>query len=201
MYSDMYPGDGGYKGSKTDLFESNLEFIHPYSIFYYDGFLQPESGWTDDYTDMPGYGGRRCCPLKAVESPSDESMNEMYALVERVPWSQVKENCSSNCAYVKMKDLMMVMDEMKNMTDNMTNMEGEGGWSTPPMMNNSRMESNKEQDMMTMLLGEENVKMMKMKMMINRLPKYCFQPSDNDVQSMCAAPNMDMDVMGMVLGE
>ena len=69
------------------------------------------------------------------------------------------------------------------------------------MMNNSRMESNKEQDMMTMLLGEENVKMMKMKMMINRLPKYCFQPSDNDVQSMCAAPNMDMDVMGMVLGE
>ena len=197
MYSDMYPGDGGYKGSKTDLFETNLEFFFTHIRYS----TTPGNGWTDDYTDMPGYGGRRCCPLKAVESPSDETMNEMYALVERVPWSQVKENCSSNCAYVKMKDLMMVMDEMKNMTDNMTNMEGTGGWSTPPMMNNSRMESNKEQDMMNMLLGEENVKMMKMKMRINRLPKYCFQPSDNDVQSMCAAPNMDMDVMGMVLGE
>merc|ERR1711874_784053 len=146
MYSDMYPGDGGY-------------------------------GWTDDYTDMPGYGGRRCCPLKAVESPSDESMNEMYALVERVPWSQVKENCSSNCAYVKMKDLMMVMDEMKNMTDNMANMTTDGDMeATTSSTQDSRLKGMEDYDMMDMLFGKEYVMKMKIKMMMERLPKFCFMP-------------------------
>merc|ERR1711910_106241 len=88
---------------------------------------------------QPGYEDwmeDRCCPLKAVESASDESKNEMFALVEQVPWSQVEmENCTSNCAYVKMKDLKMVMEEMN----------------------------------------------------INRLQKYCFAPTDNNIQSMCAS--------------
>merc|ERR1711936_940690 len=60
------------------------------------------------------YEDERCCPLKAVER---ESMSEMFALVERVPWSQVNNNCTSNCAYIKMKDLQEKMDEMQNATN------------------------------------------------------------------------------------
>ena len=40
-----------------------------------------------------------------------------------------------------------------------------------------------------------------MKMMINRLQKYCFTPTDRDMQSMCAAPDMDMNVIDMIIGE
>ena len=48
-------------------------------------------------------------------------MSEMFALVERVPWSQVNNNCTSNCAYIKMKDLM---DEMQNATNASEGQEG-----------------------------------------------------------------------------
>merc|ERR1712026_57064 len=115
----------------------------------------------------------RCCPLKAVESATDETKNEMFALVEEVPWSQAKkENCSSNCAYVKMKELKMVMEEMMNMTD----MDMDKSTPAP-----SRMEE-----------SEKSEDMMMMNMMINRLQKYCFTPTEKDMQSMCAAPDMDM---------
>merc|ERR1719336_453903 len=83
MNSGM-PGDGMYSGMPGDGMYSGMPGDGMYSDMYPgDGGYMPGNGWTDDYTDMPGYGGRRCCPLKAVESPSDESMNEMYALVER----------------------------------------------------------------------------------------------------------------------
>ena len=115
----------------------------------------------------------------------------MFALVERVPWSQVNNNCTSNCAYIKMKDLM---DEMQNATNASEGQEG---------MENIvfRKDRSDHDEMLYMLLGEDNWMKMQMKMMINRLPKYCFQPSDNEILSMCAALDMDMDVMEMIYGE
>merc|ERR1712066_192036 len=83
-----------------------------------------------------------------------------------------------------MKELKMVMEEMMNMTD----MDMDKSTPAP-----SRMEdSEKSEDMMvaSMLLGKE--KMMEMK--INRLQKYCFTPTDRDMQAMCAAPDIDMNV-------
>jgi len=107
-----------------------------------------------------------------VESATDESKIEMYALVEEVPWSQAKkENCSSNCAYVKMKELNNLMEEM---------------------MNTTNMDSEEDLENMQMLLGKEQMEEIKMKMKINRLQRYCFAPTDKDMQSMCAAPDMDM---------
>ena len=156
----------------------------------------------DDYTDKPGVGERKCCPLKAVESATEESNYEMFALIERVPWSQIKENCSSNCAYVKMKDLKKIMEEMKNMTDNMSNMTTDGDMeATTSPTQDSRLKGMEDYDMMDMLFGKEYVMKMKMKMMMERLPKFCFMPSENEVQSMCAAPDMDMDVIGTMFGK
>ena len=135
----------------------------------------------------------RCCPLKAVESATDESKNEMFALVEEVPWSQAKkENCSSNCAYVKMKELKKVVEEMMNMTD----MDK----STPAPSRMEESEKNEDMMMASMLLGKEKMMEMKMKMKINRLQKYCFTPTDKDMQAMCAAPDMDMNVIDMISG-
>ena len=150
-----------------------------------------------DKEDKEDWMKERCCPLKAVESATDESKNEMFALVEEVPWTQAKkENCSSNCAYVKMKELRMVMEEMKEMM-NMTDMDMDKSTPAP-----SRMESEKSEDMMMMymLLGKEKTMEMKIKMRINKLQKYCFTPTDKDMQSMCAAPDMDMNVIDMISG-
>merc|ERR1711936_426630 len=98
-----------------------IRFAVCFSLLASYGLSQKPTDEYGSYTDKPGYEDwmeDRCCPLKAVESASDESKNEMFALVEQVPWSQVEmENCTSNCAYVKMKDLKMVMEEMMNMTN------------------------------------------------------------------------------------
>merc|ERR1711936_310075 len=143
---------------------------------------------------QPGYEDwmeDRGCPLKAVESASDESKNEMYALVEQVPWSQVEmENCTSNCAYVKMNDLKMVMQEM-----NMTDMNMDKSTATPTSVE----ESKGDMEMMYMLFGTEKMMKMKMKMKINRLQKYCFAPTDNNIQSMCASMDMNaMEILGLL---
>merc|ERR1711988_183055 len=76
-------------------------------------------GSDSDKTNKPeDWMREKCCPVMTVESASDETKNEMYALVEEIPWSQAKkENCSSNCAYVKMKELNNLMEEMMNMTN------------------------------------------------------------------------------------
>jgi len=120
----------------------------------------------------------KCCPVMTVESATDESKNEMYALLEEVPWSQAKkENCSSNCAYVKMKELNNLMEEMMNMTN---------------------MDSEENLENMQMLLGKEQMEEIKMNMKINRLQKYCFAPTDKDMQSMCAVMS-DVSSCGFVL--
>merc|ERR1711910_50520 len=151
---------------------------------------------------QPGYEDwmeDRCCPLKAVESASDESKNEMFALVEQVPWSQVEvENCTSNCAYVKMKDLKMVMEEMMNMTNMDMDMDMDMNKTTAAPTRMEESAENKDKEMMYMLFGKEKMMKMMMKMKINRLQKYCFTPTDKDTQSMCAAPDMDMNVIGMI---
>merc|ERR1712142_1405795 len=155
---------------------------------------KPGDGDYMDKPDKPGYEDwmeDRCCPLKAVESASDESKNEMYALVEQVPWSQVEmENCTSNCAYVKMNDLKMVMEEM-----NMTDMNMDKSTAAPTKVE----ESEGDMVMMNMLFGPEKMMKMKMKMKINRLQKYCFAPTDNNIQSMCASMDMNaMEILGLL---
>merc|ERR1711936_1275901 len=166
---------------------------------YTDKPTKPGDG---DYLDKPGYEDwmeDRCCPLKAVESASDESKNEMFALVEQVPWSQVEmENCTSNCAYVKMKDLKMVMEEMMNMTNMDMDMDMDMNKTTAAPTRMEESAENKDKEMMYMLFGKEKMMKMMMKMKINRLQKYCFTPTDKDTQSMCAAPDMDMNVIGMI---
>ena len=134
----------------------------------------------------------KCCPVKIVEDATDESNTEMYALVEEVPWSQAKkENCSSNCAYVKMKELKIVMEEM-----NMTNMDMD---KDPTTAAPTRIrESEEDMQMMQMLFGKEPTMKMKLKMKINRLQKYCFAPTDKDMQSMCAVMS-DISSCGFVL--
>merc|ERR1711988_1380430 len=166
---------------------------------YTDKPGKPTKPGDDEYMDKPDkedWMKEGCCPLKAVESATDESKNEMFALVEEVPWSQAKkENCSSNCAYVKMKELRMVMEEMKEMM-NMTDMDMDKSTPAPSRMEES--EKSEDMTMMYMLLGKEKMMEMKVKMMINRLQKYCFTPTEKDMQSMCAAPDMDMNVIDMI---
>merc|ERR1711936_265705 len=169
---------------------------------YTDKPTKPGDGDYMDKPDKPGYEDwmeDRCCPLKAVESASDESKNEMFALVEQVPWSQVEmENCTSNCAYVKMKDLKMVMEEMMNMTNMDMDMDMDMDKTTAAPTRMEESAENKDKEMMYMLFGKEKMMKMMMKMKINRLQKYCFTPTDKDTQSMCAAPDMDMNVIGMI---
>merc|ERR1711962_86649 len=168
---------------------------------YTDKPSKPTKPGDEEYVDKPDKEDKedwmkeRCCPLKAVESATDETKNEMFALVEEVPWSQAKkENCSSNCAYVKMKELKMVVEEMEEMM-NMTDMDK----STLAPLRMEESEKSEDMMMMYMLLGKEKMMEMKMKMMINRLQKYCFTPTDKDMQSMCAAPDMDMNVIDMII--
>merc|ERR1711988_1058589 len=117
---------------------------------YTDKPGKPTKPGDDEYMDKEDkedWMKERCCPLKAVESATDEPKNEMFALVEEVPWSQAKkENCSSNCAYVKMKELKMVMEEMMNMTD----MDK----STPVPSRMEESEINEDMMMTSMLLGK-----------------------------------------------
>ena len=169
-------------------------------------FLKPDlKPGDEEYMDKPDKEDKedwmkeRCCPLKAVESATDETKNEMFALVEEVPWSQAKkENCSSNCAYVKMKELKMVVEEMMNMTG----MDLDKSTPAPSIMEDS--EKNEDMMVASMLLGKEKMMemkiKMKIKMKINRLQKYCFTPTDKDMQAMCAAPDMDMNVIDMISG-
>merc|ERR1711988_166394 len=145
-------------------------------------------GSDSDKTNKPeDWMREKCCPVMTVESASDETKNEMYALVEEVPWSKAKkENCSSNCAYVKMKELKIVMEEMMNMP----NMDMDKTTTAPTRIGVSE----EDMEMISMLFGKEQVMKIKMKMKINRLQRYCFKPTDRDMQSMCAAPDMDMNI-------
>merc|ERR1712066_770165 len=152
-------------------------------------------------SEKPGMGGggetgggmrERCCPLKAVESATNASRNEMFVFVETVPWSQIKENCTSNCAYVKMGQLKKIMEEMKNKYNE--TMEEEKYSTASPLQ---RMEDKDDQELMQDLMGDKKWMMVKLKLKINRLQKYCFTPSD-DVESMCAAPSMDMNALEMI---
>merc|ERR1711915_144894 len=61
------------------------------------------------------------------------------------------------------------------------------------------MDSEEDLENMQMLLGKEQMEDIKMKMKINRLQKYCFAPTDKDMKSMCAAPDMDMNVIDMII--
>ena len=163
---------------------SQVESVTAHSCFVMYSclvFILKEYGGYEDWMK------EKCCPVMTVESASDETKNEMFALVEEVPWSKAKkENCSSNCAYVKMKELKIVMEEMMNMT----NMEMDKTTTAPTRIG----ESEEDMEMMSMLFGKEQAMKIKMKMKINRLQKYCFKPTDRDMQSMCAAPDMDMNI-------
>merc|ERR1711988_733731 len=86
----------------------------------------------------------------------------------------------------KMKELKIVMEEMMNMT----NMEIDKTTTAPTRIG----ESEEDMEMMSMLFGKAQAMKIKMKMKINRLQKYCFTPTDRDMQSMCAAPDMDMNI-------
>merc|ERR1719208_473156 len=70
--------------------------------------------------------------------------------------------------------------------------------STPAPSRMEESEKSEDMMMMYMLLGKEKMMEIKMKMMINRLQKYCFTPTDKDMQSMCAAPDMNMNVIDMI---
>ena len=108
----------------------------------------------------------------------------MFVLVEEVPWSQAKkEDCSSNCAYVKMKELVEMMDTTNIDKDETT---------TAPTRNG---ESEDIVKMMNTLFGKEQGKKMKIMRDISRLTRYCFKPADGDTQSTCFAYNLDPNVM------
>lgn len=145
--------------------------------------------------------GSHCCPVKTVVSPTDQSQNETFAFVGEVPWSEAgKENCSSNCSYVKMTDLKMTIVDLMNITD-----KDKGETTNAPT---SIEESEEYKAMLSMMLGKENMmnmmmmknligeeKMTKMKMKINRLQRYCFKPTEENMQSKCVAPNVNLNFM------
>merc|ERR1712168_1767623 len=92
----------------------------------------------------------------------------------------------------------MVMEEMMNMTNMDMDMDMDMDKTTADPTRMEESAENKDKEMMYMLFGEEKMMKMMMKMKINRLQKYCFTPTDKDTQSMCAAPDMDMNVIGMI---
>merc|ERR1712001_816200 len=53
-------------------------------------------------------------------------------------------------------------------------------------------------EMMKEILGEEQWKMTKLRMELQKLQKYCFKDSE-DSQAMCADPNMYMDAFQMMM--
>merc|ERR1712168_1331103 len=81
---------------------------------------------------------------------------------------------------------------------NMTNMDMDMDKTTADPTRMEESAEKKDKEMMYMLFGEEKMMKMMMKMKINKLKKYCFTPTDKDTQSMCAAPDMDMNVIGMI---
>merc|ERR1711997_868390 len=60
----------------------------------------------------------------------------------------------------------------------------------------SKMEDDAE--LMEEIVGEKQWKMMKLRMEVQKLQKYCFKDSE-DSQAMCADPNMYMDVFQMIM--
>merc|ERR1712001_809973 len=55
-----------------------------------------------------------------------------------------------------------------------------------------------DSDMMENMLGKEQWMMMKLRMEVQKLQKYCFKDSE-DSQAMCADPNMYMDAFQMMM--
>merc|ERR1719362_2429610 len=121
-----------------------------------------------------GYGMGRCCKKKYVEGASNPDMNGYYVLAERAEWWKVPSYCSSPCVYVKWSDM--------NMSDMSGSGSGMGGYGSGMggYGSGSGMGMDKEMN--------EGDKMM----MMMKLQKYCFQPSQ-DTQAMCAA---DEDMNG-----
>ena len=97
----------------------------------------------------------------------NESRTEMFALIDALPASKMPDFCNSNCVYVNMMDLKKVMEEGKKITNNYDEIMKKQQWS------------------------KKKWAMIKLKLKIMGLQKYCFMESD-EVQSMCAAPNMNV---------
>jgi len=88
-----------------------------------------------------------------------------------------------------------IMEEMKNKT------EKNNGTMTGNKTENFEEEKDGYGSMMKDLLGKKGWRMMRLKMKINGLQKYCFMESQaEDVQSMCAAPDMDLNILEMMFG-
>ena len=152
----------------------------------------------------------RCCKKKYVDGASNPDMNGYYVLAERAEWWKVPSYCSSPCVYVKWSD--MNMSDMSGSGSGMggygsgmggygsgmggygsgmggygsdmggygSDMSGSGsgmggyGSGMGGYGSGSGMGMDKEMN--------EGDKMM----MMMKLQKYCFQPSQ-DTQAMCAA--------------
>merc|ERR1719219_3296512 len=97
--------------------------------------------------------------------------------------------CNSWCVYVKMSELKPIMDQMSNMT-----MSSDYDYNDYMWMSKMKDDS----DMMEAMMGKEQGMMMKLRMEVQKLQKYCFKDSE-DSQAMCADPNMYMDVFGMIM--
>merc|ERR1712001_570358 len=143
-----------------------------------------------DYEDYGDYGSGidstyynwGCCAVKAVEM--NDTAVEMFALMEAYPYYEMPNFCNSWCVYVKMSELKPIMDQMNNIT-----MEYDYDYTT-------KMKD--DSDMMENMLGKEQWMMMKLRMEVQKLQKYCFKDSE-DAQAMCADPNMYMDVFQMIM--
>merc|ERR1711879_61529 len=128
-----------------------------------------------------------CCSVKAVEM--NDTAVEMFALMDAYPYYEMPNFCNSLCVYVKMSELKPIMDQMSNMTMN-------SDYDYNDYMYMSKMKD--DSDMMEAMMGKEQWMMMKLRMEVQKLQKYCFKDSE-DSQAMCADPNMYMDVFGMIM--
>merc|ERR1711879_591028 len=128
-----------------------------------------------------------CCSVKAVEM--NDTAVEMFALMDAYPYYEMPNFCNSLCVYVKMSELKPIMDQMSNMTMN-------SDYDYNDYMYMSKMKD--DSDMMEAMMGKEQWMMMKLRMEVQKLQKYCFKDSE-DPQAMCADPNMYMDVFGMIM--
>ena len=114
---------------------------------------------------------------------------EMFALMDAYPNYEMPNFCNSECVYVKMSELKPIMDQMNNMT-----MDSDYDYNDYMYMSKMKDDS----DMMEAMMGKEQWMMMKLRMEVQKLQKYCFKDSE-DSQAMCADPNMYMDVFGMIM--
>ena len=104
----------------------------------------------------------------------------MFALMNAFSYAQMPEFCNSMCVYVKMSELKPLVQQWNNVTTDM-NMTRKGG---------------EDDSMMEEMMGHEKWTMMKLKMQVQRLQKYCFMDSEEG-QAMCAEP--DVDVLHMMM--